>query len=249
MILSRIANKIRNGDWGTVAVEILVVVVGIFLGLQVDNWNEERKERHREIRYLERLYEDLGEDLRSIESSLGAYSAREKMVEFLLDTIENPDLVRTDPSYFIRSIQLVAFTTPPAISGHTFEELKFGGELSIIRDEALRSNLAKYYAEIESYGEFTFAREMRKVSYGNAALGILTANQTRSIMKLGPGASRRLEFSPEEALQAYERMVERPAFIDEIPRGGNHSHEVRTYSWWLRSAKDLRAEIEEILGH
>jgi hypothetical protein len=170
------------------------------------------------------------------------------MVDFLLNTIENPDLVGTAPSYFIRSIQLAAFTTPPVISDHTYEELKFGGDLAIIQDETLRSNLSKYYAEIERYREYVFARETRKINYGNVSLGILTADQIRSIMKLGARSSQTLEFSPEEAWQAYERMIEKPAFIEQIPRGGDHSHEVRTYSKWMQMAIQLRAEVEETLG-
>ena len=246
MILNRIARDLRNRDWVTVVVEIVVVVVGIFLGLQVDNWNEGRKERQRESRYLERLVEDVEQDIRSIKSSLRSYSDRNEMVDFLLETIENPELVRAEPSYFIRSIQQAAFTTPPAVSDHTFEEMKFGGDLAIIRDEALRSNLSKYYAEIERYGEYITSREARKTDYGRAKLGILTADQTRAIMKLGPGASKALEFSSEEAWQVYERMIAKPAFINQIPRGGDHSHDVRTYTAWLDLASDLRDDIRRL---
>ena len=249
MILNRIATKLRKGDWGTVVVEIFVVVIGIFLGLQVDDWNDGRKERQKEFHYLERLEEDLEQDLRSIESSLRAYSDREKMVDFLLDTIENPGLVRTEPSYFIRSIQLAAFTSPPVISDHTYEELKFGGDLTLVRDEALRLNLSRYYAEIERYQEYIFSRETRKLNYGSARRGILTADQIRPIMRLGSRASQTLVFSSEEAWSAYERMIERTTFIEEIPSGGDHSHEIGTYSKWLRMAEDLRAEVKENLGH
>ena len=248
MILNRLANRLRKGDWGTVIIEILIVVVGIFLGLQVDDWNELRKERHRETRYLERLYEDLEQDIQTIRSSLDSYSARQDMGDFLLETIKNPELVRSDPSRFVTSIQLAAFTTPPAISDHTFEELKFSGDLVIIQDEALRSDLSKYYTDIERFGQYTFSRETAKINYGNARLGILTADQIRSIMKLGPSASETLVFSDDEAWQAYQRMIQKPAFINEIPRGTNHGHEIRTYTGWMQKARDLRAEIGEILG-
>lgn len=43
MILRRLAEGIQSQDWFTVLVEIMIVVVGIFLGLQVDDWNEERR--------------------------------------------------------------------------------------------------------------------------------------------------------------------------------------------------------------
>jgi len=45
MILRKLADAIRGQNWSTVILEILIVVVGIFIGLQVDGWNEGRKKQ------------------------------------------------------------------------------------------------------------------------------------------------------------------------------------------------------------
>jgi hypothetical protein len=45
MILRKLADAIREQNWTTVFLEILIVVVGIFIGLQVDGWNEARKKQ------------------------------------------------------------------------------------------------------------------------------------------------------------------------------------------------------------
>jgi uncharacterized membrane protein len=42
MILHRLTKSILEQNWLTVAVEIIIVVLGVFLGLQVNNWNEWR---------------------------------------------------------------------------------------------------------------------------------------------------------------------------------------------------------------
>ena len=42
MILRRLTDSFRKQDWFTVAVETLIVVLGVFLGLQVNNWNAAR---------------------------------------------------------------------------------------------------------------------------------------------------------------------------------------------------------------
>ena len=44
MILRRLTNAIRNQDWFTVVIEPLIVVFGVFKGIQVANWNAERLE-------------------------------------------------------------------------------------------------------------------------------------------------------------------------------------------------------------
>ena len=53
MILSRIATELRNQNWITVVLELIVVVVGIFLGLQADAWQEARADRLREHFHLQ----------------------------------------------------------------------------------------------------------------------------------------------------------------------------------------------------
>lgn len=45
MLLRRLADAFRQQDWLTVLVEIMIVVMGVFLGLQVNNWNEWRQDR------------------------------------------------------------------------------------------------------------------------------------------------------------------------------------------------------------
>ena len=45
MILRRLASAFGRQDWFTVAVETMIVVFGVFIGLQVNNWNAARIER------------------------------------------------------------------------------------------------------------------------------------------------------------------------------------------------------------
>lgn len=59
MIINRFSRAIIEQNWFTVFLEIFVVVIGIFLGLQVDDWNENRKNRQQERVYLAKLSNDL----------------------------------------------------------------------------------------------------------------------------------------------------------------------------------------------
>ncbi len=55
MILRRLANAIRQQDWFVVTIEILIVVLGVFLGIEAANWNAERAFRAQEATYLNQL--------------------------------------------------------------------------------------------------------------------------------------------------------------------------------------------------
>jgi hypothetical protein len=55
MILRRLSEAFRKQDWFTVAVETLIVVFGVFIGLQVNNWNAARVTRGDAADLLSRL--------------------------------------------------------------------------------------------------------------------------------------------------------------------------------------------------
>ena len=58
MILRKLAEAIREQNWFTVVLEVAIVVVGIFVGLQVNTWNEARLDRAQEYAGLERLLDE-----------------------------------------------------------------------------------------------------------------------------------------------------------------------------------------------
>lgn len=53
--IRRIWSAIRRWNWQHVLVELLIVVVGVFLGMQVSNWNDERREQRELAQLLEQL--------------------------------------------------------------------------------------------------------------------------------------------------------------------------------------------------
>lgn len=59
MILRRIATALRRQDWATVSIEFVLVIAGVLIALQANNWNETRKERALEQEYLVRLQNEI----------------------------------------------------------------------------------------------------------------------------------------------------------------------------------------------
>jgi hypothetical protein len=59
MILRAIAEAIRARDWFTFSIEFAIVVAGVFIGIQVANWNEARKFAAQEQSYLGQLREEI----------------------------------------------------------------------------------------------------------------------------------------------------------------------------------------------
>ena len=58
-MLRRIAANFRRQDWTAVAIELVVVVLGVFIGVQASNWNEQRETDQKATMYTARLKDDL----------------------------------------------------------------------------------------------------------------------------------------------------------------------------------------------
>ena len=74
MKLHRVAEHFRQLHWTMIVVDLAIVVVGVFIGMQVSNWNEERATARRAEVFSERLRSDLREEAWGYEMQIGYYS-------------------------------------------------------------------------------------------------------------------------------------------------------------------------------
>ena len=63
MILRRLTANLRTQNWTAIGIEFLIVVVGVFLGTQVANWNQARLEKQATQRMLVQLIPELRAEL------------------------------------------------------------------------------------------------------------------------------------------------------------------------------------------
>ena len=100
MILRRLTTAFRKQDWFTVAVETLIVVFGVFIGLQVNNWNEARQNYAVERHLKAGLIADASVILDETRLKIDAISEGLEAMESLLDVLKQKDaaLVEADVS-------------------------------------------------------------------------------------------------------------------------------------------------------
>jgi hypothetical protein len=73
MLLRRVIEHVRKQDWTAVAIDFVIVVIGVFVGIQVSNWNETRAELQRERLLLAELQAELTQSIRQTEIKRLAY--------------------------------------------------------------------------------------------------------------------------------------------------------------------------------
>ncbi|MEO6384216.1 MAG: hypothetical protein ABIO30_07145 [Thermomonas sp.] len=74
MILRRVIQHFRKQEWTAIWIDLVIVVVGVFIGIQVANWNETRAERQREHLLLRELRAELANSIRLTEGRRKAYA-------------------------------------------------------------------------------------------------------------------------------------------------------------------------------
>ena len=138
MILGRFAKAIREQNWFTVTLEITIVVVGIFVGLQADAWNEERKDRELERQYLARLHSDA---IAAVERQTNARKWNEERVRTQTIVIEALRAGKLPPNMydeFSAGLVHAGSHNPLIWQWGTVEELYATGHIRLIRDPELR---------------------------------------------------------------------------------------------------------------
>ncbi|MEM7282014.1 MAG: hypothetical protein AAF438_10345 [Pseudomonadota bacterium] len=149
MFLRRLSTDLRNQNWLAVGIELLVVAVGIFLGLQASNWNDDRVERTLEHGYLIRLHEDILESARGLERDnefLEEQLSDQAIVLAALDACEfSPD----DELAIQRGIGSLGWLNPPRLFRRTIDDLAASGRTNIIRSTQIKAELAGLVADVE----------------------------------------------------------------------------------------------------
>lgn len=170
MVLRRLAEALRGQNWFMVVLEILIVVVGIFIGLQANDWNQARIDRAVEARYLERLQTDLLTDMSRLDRGEELAERRIRQVELLLDGIADPEVAAYQPSQFIEAVEKVGWAPYRRIAPNAYAELVSTGRTTLIRSESIRDALVEYYNRIEFWdgvlNQASFVRDFYMASAG-----------------------------------------------------------------------------------
>lgn len=170
MILRRVTDAFRRQDWFTVTVETLMVVLGVFLGLQVNNWNEARAEGKRSREYLSRIRAELVADMTELERHRGLWQLGANEGYAAVSYAETGARGGATDWEILRAFLHASQSFQFAFVDTTYSELRSAGELRLIADADLRSGLADYYVLVAArrggLGPYQLLPEYREMVRG-----------------------------------------------------------------------------------
>lgn len=220
MIFRRMSQRVKQHGWFAVAIDLIVVVAGILIALQLDAWAEYREERRLEQVYLQRLIEDLQIERSSMEAAERHANSRIKAARLLGRLLADPSLALVEPSRVPWALETATWRSFPQISAFVYRELQSTGRLVLLQSEPLRRALAEHYTVLQHHarvGEDLSAQQR----FDAAVAGLLTIEELEAVERVA-GDHRQLTMSPERASAVARSLAQREAAIAELPSMVQH---------------------------
>ncbi|GJL91350.1 hypothetical protein [Hyphococcus sp.] len=153
MLLRRITEHVKAQNWTAVALDFLIVVVGVFIGIQVANWNDAQAESRRSLQSLKELRSDYKDISVVTDELVGFYEGVISDLQVVVATLHSGEFNDEARGAVIRALSYGdVFGDPPPPSG-TFRDLQSAGELRLITDKALRLRLIEYDQSLDTINQ------------------------------------------------------------------------------------------------
>ncbi len=160
MLFRRVAKHVRDQNWTAVALDFIIVVAGVFIGIQLGNWNEAQQDRREERSALVRMHEEVialtsefsevADEEARVRSAL--YDAR----SVLLGLTKRRPLTPWECQAISRSDAPLL----PEVSVAIVDELVSSGRLDLLTDPGIRSQVSSVH-QLRSKSDTRFNTYLR----------------------------------------------------------------------------------------
>lgn len=163
MILRGLSKNLKEQNWTAIVIEFILLVSGVFFGMQVSNWNAERVIEKKAAIFTERLKDDLREEAWGYEY----------LILYNKDILANADRVlavmdgdaeMTDEQFVISAYRASQYKYNVRQRA-TYDEMISTGSIDLIADQTLRKTAVEMYTsrlfdEISNDGQKSEYREI-----------------------------------------------------------------------------------------
>lgn len=219
--------KGRDAITSRLGLEFLVVVVGILAALAVDDWQQSRSDRALEEHLLTSLADDLADDRRDAELQVQLVRAQQDAIDHLLAVTQHPlapvdRQLSSSPEDINESLATLLNYAELQVFDATYTEMIATGSVRVIRNAALRRQIASYYQT----AEWALAIPLRQIDPRPELLSALAA------VGIAPGQAA---WMPDLA----ERLRSGPTIA---------THALRIRQYYDLSALNIMNEAREVLA-
>lgn len=148
MLLRRVIRHVRKQAWTAVAIDFVIVVVGVFIGIQVSNWNQARVDRDKAISYRQRLVDELQFNALQYRQQAAYYRIAKRHGLAALASLEGRG-ESDDEAFAVDAYQATQMDLSPP-KRFVFDELLSAGLVGLLGGEGLQKMASDYYLSLET---------------------------------------------------------------------------------------------------
>jgi hypothetical protein len=136
MLLRRLADSIKAQNWTAIWIEFILLVSGVFLGIQVSNWNAEREINKKSAVFTERLKVDLRQEAWNYEYLIEYNRDVLVNIEKVLEVMDG-EASMSDEQFIIAAYRATQYKYNDRKRA-TYDEMVSTGSIDLIKDQKLR---------------------------------------------------------------------------------------------------------------
>lgn len=148
MILKRMREQAGQQNWFGVAVDLVILILGVFLGIQVNNWNQERIERHAGEDYRQRIIGDIDSNQVDLANHLAYFRDGKAFAVATLASLDRP--VGENPQAFLVNAYQASQISPRKMRRFTYDEALSTGTFMKVGNPAVRERLTNFYTGMDT---------------------------------------------------------------------------------------------------
>ena len=123
--------------------EIILVVIGILIAIQANNWNIAKEAQKEKEFALHKLIENLNQDIATLENAIDGGKGFISALDSCLIILKNPNAY--SKVYFSGLFNNMNYTLPFKYNQITFNEMSNSGKLKFVKNAVLTDSLFHYY--------------------------------------------------------------------------------------------------------
>jgi hypothetical protein len=134
----RVREAIAEHNWFSVAIEILIVTIGILLAFEIEQWGQRRERAAQERQFMEEMYVDNGRGMEELRQLIDVHDKVLREVPVALDAAGDPIKIASLPDRRDLGCGLARPLLAP-YNDTAYEELVQSGRISLLSDQKLRA--------------------------------------------------------------------------------------------------------------
>jgi hypothetical protein len=155
MLLRRVIRHVTDQNWVAVIIDFLIVVVGIFVGLQVQSWSVQQAEYKQERIYLERILSDVNRSI-SVNEYVAEFNSKPiDDVWVVYQSLKNCRLPEDQKDQFANGLSNIGKFIRSSYLMGTAKEMLSAGHFGLIRNLKIR-DLINQLADSFEYDQVLF---------------------------------------------------------------------------------------------